>query len=238
MVNILYDKNGKLFTSQYTELYIPEIYFEDGFAEDKGDNITSLGLVYIRSFPGGKPDSIKFLNLPIEMDFMKYDIEVGEIKIHGNTIPVKILKYIKDSFICNQNVPQGRLISETFVKYLLHGKLPKTINYTDLLNIWWKNLEISGINFKVPSKIYEIILSNLYRNARNKKERYGQSFGKSSDSSGYGYQTMNVRSVVEGLSTFSGMVFEDMNQMITSAINNSIEGIEEPISPLEKIIYY
>jgi len=44
--------------------------------------------------------------------------------------------------------------------------------------------------------------------------------------------------VVKDLSTFSGMVFEDIGMMISNGINNSIEGVEEPVSPLEKIIHY
>jgi len=40
------------------------------------------------------------------------------------------------------------------------------------------------------------------------------------------------------ISTFSGIVYEDINRMITSGLNNTLEGVEEQISPLEKIIHY
>ena len=97
---------------------------------------------------------------------------------------------------------------------------------------------MAGVNFQVPSKIYEMIISNIYRNPNNVKQRYGEYYGKQTNPKGIDYKTGNVRDVVEGLSTFSGMVFEDISRMITSGINNSLDGIEEPVSPLEKIIYY
>lgn len=70
------------------------------------------------------------------------------------------------------------------------------------------------------------------------KERYGQVFGKRTDPDGYDYATGDVRSVVKNLSTFSGMVFEDIGTMISSGINNSVNNVEEQVSPLEKIIHY
>ena len=70
------------------------------------------------------------------------------------------------------------------------------------------------------------------------KKRYGQYFGKQTNPTGYDYKTGNVRSVVKDLSTFSGMVFEDISTMISNGISNSIDNVEEPVSPLEKIIHY
>jgi hypothetical protein len=121
---------------------------------------------------------------------------------------------------------------------MLAGKLPKTLSYTNVINIWWRNLECSGISYKVPSKVYEMIIASIYRNPNNMKERYGQYYGKQSNPSGLDYKTDNVRGVVKNLSTFSGMVFEDIGTMISNGINNSLTGVDEPESPLEKIIHY
>ena len=70
------------------------------------------------------------------------------------------------------------------------------------------------------------------------KRRYGQKYGAQTNPNGLDYARSNVRNVVKDLSTFSGMVFEDMGMMISNGINNSINNIEEPESPLEKIIHY
>ena len=235
----LYAKSGKIYASDYTEIYIPSEYFDgEKYAINKGLMIETLGLVYIRSYPKGKEGPIRLLNIPATIDFMIYDMQHDEINIENKSIHVVTLKYMKDAYVLNQTIPQGREIAESFLKYILDGKLPKTLNYVDLIDMWWKNIEISGVNFQVPSKIFEMIIANIYRNPDDTKLRFGQYYGKQLNPNGYDYETGNVRDVVEGLSTFSGMVFEDITRMITTGINNSRDNIEEPVSPLEKIIYY
>lgn len=238
MKKILYAKDGKIYNNVYTEIYVPLAYFIDGFAINKGSSIETLGLLYIRPFENGTAGEIKLLNIPTIVNIMVYSFEEDEIKINGKSIKVLVLKYMKDSYILHQTIKKGREVAEAFLNSVLMAKLPKVLNYNKILNIWWKNLEISGVTFKVPSKTYEMILASIYRNPNNMKQRYGEYYGKKSSPDGYDYKTGNVRDVVEGLSTFSGMVFEDINRMITSGINNTLDNVEEPISPLEKIIHY
>ena len=238
MESILYAKDGKIYTNHYIELYVPMDYFDDKFAANKGSSIETIGILYMRAYPGGKEGPIKLLNIPAVVNVAVYDFQQDEIKVNGKTLKVMVLKYIKDSYVLHQSVQKGREVAEAFLNSVLMGKLPKTLSYVKTIDIWWRNLEISGISYKVPSKIYEMILANIYRNPGNVKQRYGEYYGKHVNPSGTDYKTGNVRDVVEGLSTFSGMVFEDVSRMITSGINNSIDGNEEPVSPLEKVIYY
>jgi len=233
----LYAKDGKIYCNTYTEIYVPKDYDED-FSFYKGDSVETLGLLYIRSYDNGIEGPIQLLNIPAIIDVMIYDSEEETINIHDRSVHVVTLKYLKDSFLFQQNIQQGKNVAEKFLNYILNGKLPKTLDYARLIDIWWKNLQIAKVDFRVPSKIYEMILAHIYRNPHDMKQRFGEYYGKQPNSNGYGYKTGNVRDIVEGLSTFSGMVFEDINRMITTGINNSIEGIEEPVSPLEKIIYY
>jgi hypothetical protein len=169
---------------------------------------------------------------------MIYNYTERTVDIEGMNIKCMVLEYMKDAYVMHQSITQGREVAETFLQMVLAGKVPKTISYMKLIDIWWKNLSISGVNFKVPSKIYEMILASIYRSPNNPKERYGQYIGRQNNTTGLDYKTNNVREVVKNLSTFSGMVFEDMNAMITNGINNSINNIEEQESPLEKIIHY
>lgn len=176
--------------------------------------------------------------VPTVINLMIYDFSNITISIHSREIDVLALKYPKDSFIMNQAVVRGREVAEAFLTTVLNGKLPPTLCYDDLMDLWWRNLEISGVSFKVPSKIYEMVLAAIYRDPSNLKKRYGQKYGKQSNPNGYDYATGNVRSVVRNLSTYSGMVFEDISGMITNGIDNSLNNIDEPESPLEKIIHY
>lgn len=239
-MGVLYAKDGKIFCNEYMELYIPMLYFNSGIAVNKGASVETFGMLYTRAFPKDiKEDPpIKLFNLPVVTNFMVYESKNETIHVNGKSIDVMTLKYLKDSYIVHQTVTKGREVANTFLDSMLSGKIPNTLNYLKIIDIWWKNLEISGISYKVPSKIYEMIIANIYRNPNNMKERYGQYFSKHSNATGYDYKTENVRSVVKDLSTFSGMVFEDIGMMISNGISNSLENFEEPVSPLEKIIHY
>jgi len=236
-MGLLYAKDNKIYASKYLEIYIPKSYIEDGIAFNRGMFYETFGVCNIRGFEDGKPEKLMILNLPITCNFMLYDSEPTTIKIHDTSIEVIALKYAKDAHIMHQSFPKNVATATSFLKKMLSGKLPRTLNYLNILNIWWKNLEFSGISYNVPSKIYEMIIASIYRDPNNPKRRYGQYLGEGKGNY-YDYKTGNVRTVVKNLSTFSGMTFEDINAMISSGIDNSINNIEEPISPLEKIIHY
>lgn len=239
-MGVLYANNGKIYCNDYFEIYIPLSYFNEKpiQATNMGNNIESIGICFCREFPNGQVGDLKLLNIPTIVNFMNYDSSETTIDANGKSIPVLALKYIKDSYILHQTTTKGRTVAGEFLDMVLGAKVPDCINYNKLLDIWWRNLEMSGISYKVPSKIYELILASIYRNPHNPKERYGQYYGKQTNPNGYDYKRENVRNVVKNLSTFSGMVFEDMSTMITSGLNNSMENIDEPVSPLEKIIHY
>lgn len=241
-MGVLYAKEGKIYCNEYMEIYIPVEYFDikSRLAVNEGSAVETIGILYTRSYPGGNEGKLQLLNLPLVVRLMLYDFKYETIKVHGKPLDVMTLQYMKDSYVLHQTVQKGREVAEAFLASMLSGKLPRTLNYTQVINIWWRNLEISGVSFKVPSKIYEMIIAAIYRNPHNPKERYGQYYGKQTNPTGYDYETGNVRSVVKDLSTFSGMVFEDISKMISNGINNSLDpnNQEEPVSPLEKIIKY
>lgn len=238
MSSPFYAKDGKIHCSEYMELYIPSSYFEDGIAKNNGSSIETLGILYMRVFKDGTPGPIQMLNLPVRINVMLYEFQQETIRVPSGAIDVMTLQYLKDAYVLHQTVQKGREVAESFLSVMLSGKLPRTLNYDQIINMWWRNLEISGVSFKVPSKVFEMIIATIYRSPNNQKVRYGQYYGRSSSATGYEYKTGNVQAVVRDLSTFSGMVFEDISTMISNGINNSIEGVEEPVSPLEKIIHY
>lgn len=237
-MGVLYAKDTKIFCREYIEIYIPKYYFDSKLAVNNGASIQTFGLLYTRTFIAGNAEPFKLFNVPVVINLMLYESREETININDVSIDVVTLQYPKDSYIMHQTIPNGRALAESFLAMVLAGKLPKSLSYSKLVDVWWKNLEIAGVSFKVPSKIFEMVLAAIYRNPHNPKERYGQLYGRSNNPSEYGYKADNVRSVVKYLSTFSGITFEDIGTMITSGINNSLEGVEEPVSPLEKIIHY
>lgn len=232
--DLMYIKGDQIFAKDYLEIYIPIDYFDDEFAVDKGLSIETFGLMYCK----GKEGPIKFINIPTTIDVQVYDSSDDEITLHNKTIKVRTLKFLKDAFLFKKSTLISFTISEKFVNMVLAGKIPSTINYPKLINIWWNNNDIGGLDSQAHSKIFELIIAAMYRDPRNMKRRYGEVYGKKDTSDGYDYKTGSVRDIVQNLSTFSGFVFEDTGRMITSGINNSIDEVEEPNSPLEKIIHY
>ena len=237
-MGLLYAENGKIYANEHLELYVPASYFDNGIAKNMGASMESFGVLYVRGYIVGQPGEIQLFNCPVIQTFMVYETRFDTIIVHGKKVDCLVLEYPKGSYIIHQTLPKGREVANRFLDTVLAGKLPNTLNYTDTLDLWWTNLEISGISYKVPSKIYEMILASIYRNPHNIKERYGQLYGKQTNPTGYDYKTEAVRAVVKDLSTFSGMIFEDIGTMISNGINNSITGVEENESPLEKIIHY
>lgn len=237
-MSLLYAKEGKIYCNDYMEIYIPKEYFESNMATNRGASIETFGVVFVRGYPNGNEGKIQIINAPVIINLMVYEFREEIIEIKGRSIDVMTLMYVKDVFIMRQSITRGREVAETFLATEMGGKLPAVLNYKSLIDLWWNNMEMAGVNFKVPSKIYEMILATTYRDPNNKKRRFGQLYGSQSNPTGFGYAKANARAVVKDLSTFSGMVFEDMGMMISNGINNSLTNFDEPESPLEKIIHY
>lgn len=238
MKDLLYAENSIIKCSEIVDIHIPLSYFETNIAYNKGMTIETFGIVYIQSYVDSIPSEIKMINIPTIIDLYVYSRKNNTIKIKDKSYDVITLQYLKDTPVMHQTFPQGREIANAFLNNMLAGKLPTTLSYEQLLDIWWTNLEMSGISFKVPSKVYEMIIASIYRNPNNTKQRFGQIYGKQENGNPYNYKTSSVKNVVKNLSTFSGIVFEDMNAMITNGINNNLNNSDEPESPLEKIIHY
>lgn len=237
-MGVLYADNGKIYTNEHLEIYIPKEYFDSGIAINHGATVETFGIGYCRTYKGEEAGELQLFDVPVQTELIVYTSRNDTIKVNDRLIEVLCLEYLPKSHVMHQSLPKGREVANAFLAAVLGGKLPDTINYPSLIDIWWENLEISGISYKVPSSMFEMILAATYRNPNNPKERYGQLYGKQDAPTGYDYETANVRNVVKQLSTFSGMVFEDVGSMISNGILNTEKNIEEPVSPLEKIIHY
>lgn len=220
-------------------MYFPMEYFDKNYyAQNLGNKVNIFGVFPCQEFIDGKPQGIKVFKIPTFIDIRTYETTIDVIEFNGQSMSVMKSSYPKDSILFTKSIPKSVQISEKMLSLIIDGKLPSIIPYPDIINILWKNLEISGVNFKVPSAIYEALIMTMCRNKHNLKERFGIHYGKTSDSNPYDYIQLNTRNAVASLSTFAGIVFEDMDKMIGNGIVNSINNIDEPVSPLEQILYY
>lgn len=223
----------------YMEAYIPKFYFEGKLAADQGSSILIFGLFNIRFFKKDKPGELKTFNYPSMIVTFPSDIESKQLQLvsgeNGIMEEYYVLKYYRGDRVLESSIPSNSSNVELFIDILTRGKIPVTVPYSEVLNIWRKNLEINNVHLGVSSTVLEVIVSEIYRNKKKPEEAFRKVVGTGKVSE-YEYSTATIREICSRNSTFSAITFEDFDSMLTSSINISKFNKEETESPIEKII--
>ena len=208
-----------MFNGEYMEAYIPLSFFKSGLAENYGERINVLGLINVREFDkNNKPLKLETLNFPSMVNI--YPTEVSESKgvtlIPGNPAEdYLIAKFYRGDKFMDSAVKSDSTYVELFLNLLLRGKIPHSIPYTKVLNLWEKNLEINQVHLGVPNSILELIIREVYRNPEKPEEPFAKFIGKDpAGVSEYCYGTANMRTICARNSTFAAMTFEDFDSMV------------------------
>ena len=224
-------------TIPYCEFYIPMYYYDRQFAVDNVDTVSAFGIFNIGVFQGDKLLEMRIMNIPSTVDFFIYDYEFREVQLSNGVLEkCKVFKYYKGNKVCNVNLVEDSDNASSYLNMLTSASIPNTIPYSKALTIWRKNLELNGVSFGVSSVILEIILSVIYRNNKALEEKFCKRFGSDLSCSEFEYITASIRQICQYTSTFVGMTFEDMNSMITTALNRTRDKVQETETPLEKVI--
>ena len=225
----------------YCEFYIPMDYFDTSgkFAEDAGQVIKVLGIFNIGFYENGQLEEMKILNLPSWINVYVYDYEIRRVELPGEPVPVscKVLKFFHGNKVMESSVIEDSTNTETYLDFILKGKIPASVPYDKSITLWRKNQQMNGVNLGVPSVIEELILSASYRDKNNPSSKFAHVIGK--DPKGvslYDYKMASVRQICQYTSTFTAVTFEDIDSMITSSLNRSRDKIPEAQSPIEQII--
>lgn len=224
---------------QYCEFYVPMSYFDSKWMVQLSDTIKGLGLFNIGIFENGELKDIRLLNLPTSVEFFVYDTERRTMNFKGEeNVQCLVLKYIKDQKIMESSTIEDSSSSEMYLDIILKGKVPPSIPYTKVLNVWIKNQTLNKVSFGVPSAVLEMILAVCYRDKNNMEQKFSTVIGKDLNVSEWDYKMAKIREICQYASTFSAMTFEDINAMITTSVNRTREKRYEMESPVEKIIKY
>ena len=230
-----------IFTGNYMEVYIPNFYIEKNMAEIIGDHFRTFGLLNFRTFAdidGEKPLKLWLFNLPVEIytypsggyDEKTLDLlGVGEEKYY-------IAKYYNGDILCKSKLVASKLSFRSFLEILMAGKLPPTIPYDKVMDIWQKNFLLTDVNFAIPDVIKEIVISQIYRSKKDPSIPFAYVIGRNPNTSPYDYITASPREIVKNSSTYAGLSFEDFNQMAIAGINNNKTNKEEKASPMEAVL--
>lgn len=224
----------------YAEFYIPNYYFEGvgGFATDLGQTIRTLGVFDIGFFKEGKLEEWKVMNIPTWIELFVYDSENRSVelpKMAGST-PCRVLKYFEGSRLMDSVTVEDSTNAETYLSFVLSGKVPPSVPYNKSLELWQKNQALNDADLKVHSVIEELILSVSYRDKNNLGQKFAKVIGKDPSTSQYDYTMASIRQICQYASTFTALTFEDIDSMITTSLNRTRTKAPEAHSPIEKII--
>lgn len=245
MSNFFYADGEKLrLKLGYMEAYIPEFYFERGYAEEYGSVIRVFGWFNFRTSSKEKDlsgETLKTFNFPSMMDTTPFSIETKEIALVKGLKKEKyrVFKYYMNDIVVNsKNVIKSLDNTEMFINLINSGKIPSGVGYGDIVKSYIKNFEINNMYLGITSLVLECKISEICRDVKNTDVPFRKRAGKSDNVSDYEYVAMNLRNVAKKTGTFSAITFEDINSMIISSINKNRYNKEESYTPIEKIIKY
>ena len=238
-----YEEDNILFTGPYMQAYIPSYYLEKGLTTELGDAISTLGLFNFKTFndpEGNNPNPIRTFNIPTNIVTYPSKKSVVELDLYGTgeKDTYVLLEYFTNDVFCPRNVPKDLKAFASFLSIMIGGKIPKSISYDDIFDIWEKNQDLGAISFNVSDTVKEFVISKIYRNKKNKLETFGAVLGRDPKHSPYDYVTASPREITKLESTFTGISFENMDEVLTSAVVGGKENRDENISPMEEILSY
>lgn len=234
------DGENIIFTGHYMEIYVPETYFATKLAEIDGSLIKVFGLLECAVFDNKDKKLLQeTLNLPTTIVLYFNDMYTAKLNLYPkieNVEPVtyRVLKFYKNNTIMSNVIQKDSTNVELFVNLMCAGKI-KGIPYNKILTLWQKNLELNDVNLGVPSSVLEIIISEIYRNAKNPNEKFSK-YSQKNPKDVYNYRASNIREICSRNSTFSALTFEDFDMMLTASLNMTKYDKKQVDSPIEQVI--
>lgn len=238
------EKEGNIvFTGKYMELYIPQFYFDKDIATVIGDHFSYFGVANFRVFddidgkkPQNKLETLKLPTIIISYPTGGFDTQNLDLVGKGEKESYHVLKFYTDDIICAKTLPATAQAFRAFLEALMAGKLPGTLAYSSIIDIWNKNFEMNNVNFDISETIKEIVITELYRWKKDITVKFSKVIGKDPKTSEYDYITISPREVTRLTSTYAGLTFEAFDDMLVSGINNLKYGRKELDSPMNDVI--
>lgn len=235
---VKYDGNDLVFTGNKLEIYIPESYTSSGHASIEGSIFKTFGILPCILYDKNDKKIDEFtLNLPVMITLYFNNYEVKKMTFNNDNEPSSyaVITYYTQEKIMPSSIVKTSVNAETFMKLMCAGKITG-IPYNKLSIAWLRNMELSGVNFGVTMLLYEIIISEIYRNKNNPDEKFAYYIGRKPNVSQFDYRASNLREICSRNSTFAALTFEDFDTMVTTSLNRTQYNKTQVESPIEKII--
>jgi hypothetical protein len=224
--------------------YVPENFFNDKtkrpIAEIIGEDVSMIGLCnWAIIDSNGKVGNINNFCFPTMMLCSPYEVEkVKNFKLTSTSTPgdFRILHFKKGDKVVKQiRVPQIIDNTELFFKLVvITSKMPETIPYDDIWELFLENAQLNGFNYGLHSQLFGIIVSELCRDPNNFKKAYRLTNNSNKPT---GYKTISIKYLPKFVSPYVSLTSENFDDALRSSILMSdIPEEDIPYSPLEKVI--
>lgn len=227
------------FIGNELKIYLPKMYLDNAnIASELGNKIETLSLFWF-----SVDNKYYEVSLPLKIQFEYHSREsfTGKIKdLPSIEYDVFILKN-GDALCYNlMNVQKIDDLELFLITLIGHGIVPPIIGYDEMLSILLNLLLSSGAEgrLKAASVLFEIILSEAYRNKHNINDPFRKLITESNSASMYDFKTINFTKIPQLHSIFNALLGEDTYSELTSIIVRQKTGAEDISSPLEKLLKY
>ena len=228
-----------------------------------GDAVSTVGVFNVRIFESDEQDRdsvhLKTFNYPSQIktyptriskkkliltnadkdNSANDEVVTDEDQDEDESIMYYILHYYKGDIMMDANTEMKVSNCEKFSEMLSRGKIPSTIPYGQLQDIWAKNFDINDTSSGAPSVVMQLIIAEQARWAKDPtipfRKKIGKMDGKVKETD---YTLANMRAVASYNSTFAAMTFEDISQMLCSSINMTRQKRPQNKSPIEKVLSF
>lgn len=239
--------DGKIIVNvDHAEAYIPESMFgseESGasIAYEYGEGYKIIGIFNMKVTNDPNDDlskaPLRTFNYPNMIETYPSGTEKRKIVLtsDGEEDSYRVFKYVQGDIMMSAAMPKAAGNCTKFLNAINSGKLPTTLNYTDILLAWHKNFETNGLTPAVPSLYLQAMLAEKCRYRKDPSIPFRKIYGKNMNNNDYA--NTNMRGLASYSSVFNALAFEDMGRMLGTSVNMTRRQLPQAISPIEKTLY-
>jgi hypothetical protein len=213
--------------------YVPEVYFDRGDAQIKGEYINLLGILDYTIFKEyGSNIGLKRFYFPTVFLCKPSRIEkIKNVKLKESTekLDYRMLVFEKgDAIVVSTKVPQNIANVEDFYRIFLTGKLPTTIPYDKLQDYFIESMELNGSSYGMTLQMFGIVVSEMCRDAKDPSVAFRHTKFRDQMS----YRAISIKDLPKYISPSSSISSENWDLGVMGAIMNPTDAN----SPMEKLL--
>lgn len=213
--------------------YVPELYFDRGDAQIKGEYINLIGIMdYTIYNKDGSNIGLKRFNFPTVFLSKPSRIEKSKnLRLKKSVEPqdYRLLIYEKDdAVVVSVKVPQNIANVEDFYRIFLTGKLPTTIPYDKLQNYFVDAMELNGSSYGMSLQMFGVVISEMCRDQSNMAKAFRHTDFKDQME----YRAISIKDLPKYISPSASIGSENWDLGVVGAIMNPTN----TNSPMEKLL--